>query len=154
MKTKLVNKMAQNNSKLIAMIAVMLFTAIGIVIAYFLTKLILDYNATGVLANIKDILTNNNNGLLLGLLWLIVCIITYIGVSKVYSGEKVGILSLFFFLLWFSAVIGLFIGNVLWALIDNQTVTFNLDFIINSITTNLVISLIPTLAAALSISNS
>lgn len=145
--------MAEKNNKLIAMIAVMIFTAIGVVIAYYLGKIILDFNATGVLANIKDLLTNNNAGLLLGLLWLVVCIITYIGVDKVYAGESVGIISLLFFLLWLAAVIGLFFGNVLVSLLSNQTVTFNLDLIVNSITTNLVISLSPALAAALSISN-
>ena len=56
-------------------------------------------------------------------------------------------------MLWLSAVIGLFIGNVLVALLANQTVTFNLDFIINSMTKDLVIPLSPALAAALSISN-
>ena len=146
--------MAEKNNKLVAMIAVMLFTAIGVLIAYFLAKVVFDFNATGVLQDIKNILTDNNSSLLIGLLWLVICIITYIGVSKVYSGETVGPLSLFFFLLWLSAVIGLFIGNVLWALFDNQTVTFNLDFMIKSLTNNLVISLGPAFAAALSISNS
>ena len=103
--------MAEKNSKLIAMIAVMLFTAIGIVIAYFLNQIITDYNATGVMLDIKNVLTDNQNGLLYGLLWLVVCIVAYLGVSKVYSGEEVGPISLFFLLLWLSAVIGLFIGN-------------------------------------------
>ena len=146
--------MAEKNSKLVAMIAVMLFTAIGVFIAYFLGKVVADYQATGVLQDIKKLLTDNNSSLLLGLLWLVVCIITYIGVTKVYSGDKIGPISLFFFLLWLSAVIGLFIGNVLWALFDNQTVTFNLDFIISSLTNGLPISLGPTFAAALGISNS
>lgn len=146
--------MAEKNSKIVAMIAVMLFTAIGAVVAYYLGKIILDFQATGVLADVKNLLTNNQAGLLIALLWLVICIITYIGVGKVYGGESVGILSLLFFLLWLSAVIGLFIGNLLVSLLDNQTVTFNLDLIVNSITNNLVISLIPALAAALSISNS
>lgn len=146
--------MAEKNSKIIAMIAVMLFTAVGIVIAYFIGKAITDYNATGVMLDIKNVLTDNQDGLLLGLLWLVVCIITYLGVSKVYSGEEVGPISLFFLLLWLSAVIGLFIGNVIVALLEDQTVSFDLDLIIKSLTTNLVIPLIPALAAALSISNS
>ena len=90
---KIGDKMAEKNSKIIAMVAVMLFTAVGVVIAYFLGKLFLDFNATGVLADIKNIFTNNNSSLLIGLLWLVVCIVTYIGVGKVYSGEQVGIIS-------------------------------------------------------------
>lgn len=143
--------MAEKNSKIVAMIAVMLFTAIGVVLAYFLGKLITDFSATGILADIKNILLTNS--LLLGLLWLLVCIVTYIGVTKVYSGEKLGPLSLFFFLLWLSAVIGLFMGNIIYTLLNDQGVSFDLDLIINSITLNLPISLGPAFAAALGISN-
>ena len=91
--------------------------------------------------------------MLLGLLFLLVCIITYFGVAKVYGGETVGPISLLFLILWLAAVIGLFIGQVIWALFQNLTVTFDLDFIINSLFINLPISLGPAFAAALSISN-
>ena len=140
------------NSKFIAMIGVMTFTILGIIIANFLKNFIVNFNSTGLLASIEDFLLTP--GLIDGLFWLLVCILVYIGIGKISSkNSKVGPISILFLLLWISAVIGLFIGNIIWELFSNKSVLINLDFIVKSLFLNLEKSLGTAFAVTLGISN-
>ena len=140
------------NSKFIAMIGVMTFTILGIIIANFLKNFIVNFNSTGLLASIEDFLLTP--GLIDGLFWLLVCILVYIGIGKISSkNSKVGPISILFLLLWISAVIGLFIGNIIWELFSNKSVLINLDFIVKSLFLNLEKSLGPAFAGTLGLSN-
>lgn len=144
--------MAEKNNKFVAFVAVLLFAAIGFIIIGFLNDTISKMTATGL---VKDILNAiKTPGLLEGLLWLVVCIIVYIGVRKVVSsGEKIGPISLWFLIIWIGAVIGLVVGYVIWFLIQGNQLTIDLNTIIGWIFVNLTLSLGPAFAAALGISN-
>lgn len=141
-----------NNSKIVAMIGVVIFTTLGIVIAHLLENALLNFKTTGFLLSIKDFL--QTPGLIDGLFWLVVCILVYIGIGRVYSKHiKKGPISLLFSLLLISAVFGLFIGNIIWTLISSNSVTITLDLMINSLFLNFENSLGPAFAGTLGISN-
>src|SRR3989304_1080945 len=108
--------MAQN-SKLVVMLALIVFAAIGFVISSIIRVEIgkAAVTSTGTTKDIFNVLTTP--GFLEGILWLLVCIVCYIGVQKVIeAGETVGPLSLFFLLIWIGALVGLFVGFVIYAL--------------------------------------
>ena len=144
--------MAEKNSKMVAFVAVLIFAAIGLIVLFILNDFIKNMNATGVIGDIVNAISTP--GLLEGLLWLVVCIVIYIGVGKmVSSGEKIGPISLWFLLLWIGAALGLFVGTALWALLQGGSVTLDLNTVIGWFFVYLPFSLGPAFAAALSISN-
>lgn len=144
--------MAEKNSKFVAFVAVLLFAAVGLLIMLFIEKTLQGMSATGLVKNILDAI--ETPGLLEGLLWLLLCIIVYIGVGKVVSsGEKIGPISIWFLFIWIGAVIGLFIGTILWFLINGGALTLDLNTIIGWLFQYLTLSLGPAFAAALAISN-
>ena len=144
--------MAKENNKLIALIAVMVFAAIGIVLSNFLEEFLNGFNSTGIVGDIIKII--KSPGLLAGLLWLIVCIVCYIGVGKAFAeGKKIGPISLMFLLLWLFTNLGLIIGQIVWFLIKGQSISLTLDGIVAILVLNMALSLGPSFAAALGISN-
>ena len=144
--------MAEKNSKFVAFVAVLLFTAIGFVLMFFLRDLINGMNATGIVKDFVDAI--KTQGLLEGLLALVLCIVVYFGVGKaVSSGEKIGPLSLWFLFLWIGAVLGIFVGIIIWDLIQGGSVSFNLNTVVDTVYFWLAASLGPAFAAALSLSN-
>ena len=146
--------MAENN-KLLVSVGVMIFAAIAMLIILFLQKLVGDTysSSSGTMKQVLEPLITNPN-LLLGILWLIACIIVYFGVGYlIKTGEHIGPISLFFLLLWIFTVIGLFIGNVLWTLINGSGVNLTVDIIVSDLLFTLIYALGPSFAGALSISN-
>ena len=144
--------MAQNN-KLVVMLALMVFAAIGYLISEVIKKILTDTKnaSTGTIRDVLNVITTQ--GLLEGIVWLIVAIICYIGVKKVIeSGEPVGPISLFFVLIWIGTVAGLFIGTVIYDLITTPSVTITVDSIIAWLFKGLPFALGPSFAAALGIS--
>ena len=144
--------MAEKNSKFVALVAVLIFAAVGLVVMLYLNETISKMSGSGIIANILDLITTP--GLLEGLLWLVLCVIVYIGVSKlVQHSEKIGPISLWFLILWIGAVLGLFVGNVIWFLIKGTAVTIDPNTLIQLLFNYLPYSLGPALAAALAFSN-
>ena len=145
--------MAEKNSKFVAFVAVLLFAAVGLLVMLFINNILTTMSATGLVKDILNAITTP--GLLEGLLWLLVCIVVYIGVGKVIGkgGEKISPISLWFLFLWIGAVLGLFVGTLIWALIQGSQVTIDLNTLIGYLFQYLAFSLGPAFAAALGISN-
>ena len=144
--------MAKENNTLLALVAVLLFSAIGYVIKEFLDDTISGMNETGIVGEILDII--KTPGLLAGLLWLVLCIIIYYGAGSAFSsGENIGPISLTFLLLWLFTNLGILIGIILWQLIQGGSVNLDLNVLVDSLIFNLTLSLGPAFASALGISN-
>ena len=108
-------------------------------------------SSTGIISDIVDFLSEP--GLFDGILWIIISFIVYFGIGFAFpDGDKVGPFSPLLYLLWIFVNLGLVIGLILWTLIGGS-VTIDLDLIVASLYTNLVVSLGPTFAAALGIVN-
>jgi hypothetical protein len=143
-----------NTNKLIVMVAVMIFAVIGIVVTQLLNQFLIQAagNSTGLVHDILVIITKQ--GLLEGILWLLISIICYIGVGKVIeTGERVQPISIFFLIIWLGAVVGILIGIILYQLIQGQAANLTLDTLINSLLLYLAYALGPSFATALGISN-
>ncbi|MHA2365045.1 MAG: hypothetical protein ACXAC7_13895 [Candidatus Hodarchaeales archaeon] len=143
-----------SNNKFLGLIAVMFFAAVGFILSKFLTDVMVDLqsSATGLVLDIVDFLSTP--GMWAGIVWLVICIVVYFGVGFAFpDGESIGPFSPLLFLLWIFTNVGLIIGYILWFLIDGQTITIDLDFLVDAIFLNLVFSLAPTFAASLGIVN-
>lgn len=144
----------KNNNKILALVAVMLFAALGLVLSELLRKVVDDASTSsdGLLGDVLSII--GSEGLLEGLLWLFICFVVYFGVGRVFQhGEKITPLSVLFILLWLFTNFGLIIGNVVWMLISGANVVLDLDSIVALLVAKLEISLGPAFAAALGIAN-
>lgn len=141
-----------NSNKFLAMSGMIIFTAFGILIAHVLENMITGINSNGIPKEFKNFILTP--GLIDGLFWLVVCILVYLGIQRIYSKKtNVRPISLFFLLLWLSAVFGLFLGNLIWILFSNKSVTIDLNLIINSLFLNLENSLGPAFAGTLGMAN-
>lgn len=144
--------MAKENNTLLALVAVLLFSAIGIIIKQFIEGTLTGMNETGIVGDILKFI--KTPGLFAGLLWLLVCVVCYFGTAAAFSeGTQVGPISVLFLLLWLFTNLGLIVGWIGWLIIDGQSISLDLDFFVNNMTLNLSFSLAPSFAAALGISN-
>ena len=144
--------MEKENNTLLALIAVLLFSAVGFVLKSFLNKSLTNMTQTGILGDILNFI--KSPGLFDGLLWLIVCIVIYFGTGYAFAhSQKTGPISLTFFLLWLFTIIGLIVGGIFWSLIEGNNVSLNLDLFIGLMAASMSFSICPALASALGISN-
>lgn len=144
--------MAIKNSKVIGFIAVLSFSAIGLIIMLILQQIIGKMTGTGLIGGIINFI--HTNGLVSSLIWLIVCIIVYFGVARVVeNGEKINPFSLFFLILLLGSIIGLFIGNIVTNLVEGFQVILSLDYIFSAIFSYSIFSLGISFSAALAITN-
>ncbi|MFW9855171.1 MAG: hypothetical protein ACFFFG_08915 [Candidatus Thorarchaeota archaeon] len=86
--------------------------------------------------------------------WWILCLVVYFGSTRwLEEGEKVGLVSLFFLILWIIAGIGILIGSIVDLIIRGDTVSFDLDVLIFAFIHGLGEALAPAIAALLGVSN-
>jgi hypothetical protein len=88
------------------------------------------------------------------LAWFLVCFFTYFGSTRwIEEGEKVGILSLFFFILWIVTSFGVVIAFIVNNLLQEIPTVITLEILLDSFFYGLILALAPTLSALLGISN-
>lgn len=93
-------------------------------------------------------------GIMYALTWWILCLVVYFGSTRwLEEGEKVGLISIFFFVLWIIAGIGILVGGILDAIIQGGSPSLNLDVLIFSFFLGLTTALGPTISALLGVSN-
>ena len=144
--------MAKENNTLLALVAVLLFSAIGIIVKELVEDFLTGMNNSGIVGDILTFI--KQPGLFEGLLWLVVCIVIYFGTGMAFAkGQPVGPISILFLLLWLFTNLGLIFGGILWVLIGGTQVSLNLDLLIALMVAALPVSLGPSFAAALGISN-
>ncbi|MHA1225875.1 MAG: hypothetical protein ACTSPV_03955 [Candidatus Hodarchaeales archaeon] len=137
--------------------SVYIATFIFVIIGYLVSLILSDILANIFLdLDIDFLSTGNRVGLLvLAIGWFIVSFLTGWGSTHwVEEGEKTGLISPFFFLLWiissFGVVVALIVNDLLFS---GSPVIINLDSIINQFFGSLIISLPPATAVLLSVSN-
>ncbi len=135
--------------------AVYVATFIFVIIGYLLYLVVRDI-LTPVFTNLNiDILTPARIGLLVfAIAWFVVTFLTGWGSTKwLEEGQKTGIMSLFFFILWIIASFALVIAKIVELLLGGSSAVINLDIMLDGFFVSLPLALAPALAAILSVSN-
>ncbi len=137
-------------------LTVYLGTFIFVIVGYFLSLWISDI-LSDVLSSLSlPFLTATRIlGIIAALAWLIVSFLTYWGGTRwIEEGAKIGLISLFFFILWFVAAFAVVIGFIIHALLIGGSATINLDNLLDTFFTfGLLWGLAPTISALLGVSN-
>ncbi|UCE13256.1 MAG: hypothetical protein JSV04_13855 [Candidatus Heimdallarchaeota archaeon] len=147
----------KGNEKVAVYLGTFVFVIIGCLVSLIVSDILYD-----VLYELElEILTQEiipgqtrSYWLVFALGWFIVCFLTYFGSTRwLESGEKLGILSLFFFILWFITTLAIVIANIVKILLEGGAATIDLDFFLDQLFIALFWALAPTIAALLGVSN-
>jgi hypothetical protein len=141
----------KGSEKMSVYIGTLVFIIIGYLVMLISQDALLDiFNEIGI-----DFLTPLRVSTLVSAIgWFILSFLVYWGSTRwIETGERMGILSLFFIVLWLIAGFGLLLSGIIYNLLNDIPVLLDLDPLLDSYFVNLAIALIPTLAAALGVSN-
>ncbi|MHA1941876.1 MAG: hypothetical protein ACXACP_08420 [Candidatus Hodarchaeales archaeon] len=141
----------KGSEKMAVYVGTLLFIIIGYLVMLISQDALLDViNDIGI-----DFLTSLRVSALVSAIgWFILSFLVYWGSTKwLETGEKVGIISLFFIVLWLIAGFGVLLSSIIYDLLNDIPVTLDLDPLLDAFFIGLTIALIPTLAAALGVSN-
>lgn len=129
-----------------------IFVVVGYIVYQFLNRELTKILVTAVIPapfTLASVLF-----LVYALTWWILCIVVYFGSTRwLEEGEKVGLVSLFFFILWIIAAVGILVGTILDLILGGFSVSLDPDILINSFIVGLTTALGPTIAALLGVSN-
>ena len=136
-------------------LAVYVGTFLFVIVGYFVMQLVSDILSDVFTDLAIDFLTPVRIALIVAALgWFVVCFLTYWGSTRwLEVGEKVGLLSLFFFLVWLTASLGILIGIILFNMFQGLTITLDLDNILNTFFFAMPLALAPAIAAILGVTN-
>jgi hypothetical protein len=136
-------------------LAVYVGTFVFVIVGYLVMQVVSDILSDIFTDLAIDFLTPLRIGLIVAALgWFVVCFLTYWGSTRwLDEGEKAGILSLFFFLVWLVASVGILIAIMLHTMIQGATVVLDLDNILNTFFFAMPLALAPSIAAVLGVSN-
>ncbi|MFX0207286.1 MAG: hypothetical protein ACFFDT_14965 [Candidatus Hodarchaeota archaeon] len=135
--------------------AVYVSTFVFVIIGYLLSLIVSDI-LSDVFAQLGiDLLTPARTVLLVfAIAWFIVTFLSGWGSTRwIEEGEKVGLLSLMFFILWIIASFAIVIAWLIRPLLEGGTVVLDLDLWLDQIFIALPLALAPTIAVLLSITN-
>ena len=130
-------------------------TFLFVIVGYLVMQLVSDILSDVFTDLAIDFLTPARIMLIVAALgWFVVCFLTYWGSTRwLEEGEKVGLLSLFFFLVWLIASIGILFGIIFFTMFQNIPVTLDLDYILNAFFLAMSLALAPAIAAILGVTN-
>lgn len=132
----------KGNEKVVVYLGTFVFVIVGYLGSYLLVDILSVLNI------------NLLPSIIIAIGWFLICWITYFGSTRwLEEGEKVGILSLFFFILWLIATVATVIALILIALLEGNAATIDLDFLLNSFFFWMPYAIGPTIAALLGVSN-
>ena len=139
----------KGNEKLAVYVGTFVFVLLGWILSGYLEEFLADIiGDLGILDAAQAV------QLVFALTWFIVCLLTYWGSTRwLESGEKAGILSLFFFILWAVASLAIVIGYLVKELLTGGTITVALESLLDFFFYWLLLALSPTIAALLGVSN-
>ena len=148
-------KIGENDMKGSGKLAVYVGTFVFVIVGYLVMQIVSDILSDIFTDLTIDFLTPARIMLMVAALgWFVVCFLTYWGSTRwLEEGEKVGLLSLFFFLVWLIASFGILIGILLFNMFQGFTVTLDLDNILNTFFFAMPLALAPAVAAILGVTN-
>ncbi len=127
-------------------LSVYIGTFIFVIIGFFIMKLLSDY----LTAEFTDLA----GSIISAIGWFVLGFVTYWGSTRwLESGEKMGMISLFFILIWLISAFGILIAGIIAVTVQTGTITLNLDNLIDVFFFWLPYALIPALATTLGVSN-
>jgi amino acid transporter len=130
-------------------------TFIFVIVGYLVMQIVSDF-LSDIFGNLNiDFLTPLRIGLIVVAIgWFLVCFLTYWGSTRwLDEGERSGLLSLFFVIVWLSASLGILIAIKLFFMFQGGTLVLDLDDLINTFFVAMPLALAPTIAAILGVSN-
>jgi hypothetical protein len=143
--------MAENNK-----MAYYVGTFVFVIIGYFVSLFVEDFLSKNLpTTTILEIFTSARVGAIFSaLVWFVFLFVVYWGATLFTdSGEKTGLISITFIITLVVATLATVMGFIIFDLINDSTVTINLDYLLDSYFFVLRYSLAPALAATFSYSN-
>jgi hypothetical protein len=139
----------KGNEKLAVYVGTFVFVLIGFILSFLISDILVDvFNNLGILTAVQT------GALVFALTWFIVCFLTYWGSTRwLEEGERAGILSLMFFILWIISTFAIVIGFITKILLEGNAATITLDSLLDQFFVWLLWALSPAIAALLGVSN-
>ena len=132
----------KGNEKLAIYLGTFIFVIVGYLVSYILSGILDDMNIV-LLPSIA-----------LAIGWFVICWLTYIGSTRwLETGEKVGILSLLFFILWLISTLATVVAFIAITLLEGNAALIDLDLLIDQFIFWMPYALGPAIAALLGVSN-
>lgn len=141
----------KGNEKVAVYLGTFIFVIVGYIVSLIVSEILAD-----VLSDLDiDFLTPERIvSIVLAIGWFLICWLTYFGSTRwLEEGEKAGILSLFFFILWLVASIATIIAYTLKVLLDGDSALITLDLLLDQFFIAMPFAVGPTIAALLGVSN-
>ncbi|MFX0052606.1 MAG: hypothetical protein ACFFAJ_04395 [Candidatus Hodarchaeota archaeon] len=141
----------KGSEKMAVYVGTFVFVIIGYILMQFVYDVLWDvFTELGI-----DFLTPIRVGsLVYGLGWFVLGFLVYWGATRwLESGEKIGMLSLFFIVIWLISTFGILIGHLLYLMIEGTNIVLQIDSLLDTYFSVLNLALIPSLAATLGVSN-
>jgi len=141
----------KGNEKIAVYLGTFIFIIIGYIVALIASDILFD-----VFTDLNiDILTPDRIvSIVLAIGWFLICLLTYFGSTRwLEEGEKTGILSLFFFILWLIASIATVIAYIVKVLLEGNAAIIDLDLLLDQFFIAMPYAVGPTIAALLGVSN-
>ncbi len=139
----------KGNEKLAVCVGTFVFVLIGFISSFIISDILSD-----ILDNLGILTVIQANSLVFALTWFVVCFVTYWGSTRwLEEGEKVGILSLMFFILWIISSLAIVVGYITKTLLEGNAATITLDGLLDQFFVWLLWALSPAIAALLGVSN-
>lgn len=147
----------KGNEKIAVYLGTFIFVIVGCLVSLIVSDILYDvFDDLGIEILTKITGTGNSRSywLVFAIGWFIVCFLTYFGSTRwLEEGEKLGLLSLFFFILWLITTLAIVIANIVKILIEGNAAIIDLDLLLDQFFIGLFWALAPTIAALLGVSN-
>ncbi len=147
----------KGNEKVAVYLGTFVFVIVGCLVSLIVSDILYDvFDNLGLEILTHEIIPGQTRSywLVFAIGWFIVCFLTYFGSTRwLEEGEKLGIMSLFFFILWFISTLAIVIANIVKILLEGGAATIDLDLLLNQFFVGLFWALAPTIAALLGVSN-
>lgn len=141
----------KGSEKMAVYVSTFVFVILGYLLSLILSDILSDvFNQLGI-----DLLTPARTVLLVfAIAWFVVTFLSGWGSTRwIEEGERVGLLSLMFFILWIIASFAIVIAWLIKPLLEGGTVLIDLDQWLDQFFFALPLALAPTIAVLLSITN-
>ncbi|MHA2245943.1 MAG: hypothetical protein ACXADY_13355 [Candidatus Hodarchaeales archaeon] len=141
----------KGSEKMAVYVSTFVFVIIGYLLSLILSDILSDvFNELGI-----DLLTPARTALLVfAIAWFVITFLSGWGSTRwIEEGDKVGLLSLMFFILWIIAGFAIVIAWLIKPLVEGGSVIIDLDLWLDQFFFALPLALAPTIAVLLSITN-
>ncbi|MHA2226951.1 MAG: hypothetical protein ACXAC8_17180 [Candidatus Hodarchaeales archaeon] len=141
----------KGSQKMGVYVGTFIFVIVGYIVSLIVSDILADVLST---MSIPFLTPGRTVSIILAIGWFLICFLTYFGSTRwLEGGEKTGILSLFFFILWFVASLATVIAFIANVLIKGGAATINLDLLLDQFFLAMPFAVGPTVAALLGVSN-